>query len=130
MGRKNKRDTTSQDKNWDKFVKSVLSDGTTKTVERIDRMVKRHESNSKPTSSSQPKQLIDYATRNKERLNYAIKQVNSLGIKYEVLDESLTLMVCYCKEDDTPIKYYASSGCIIGHPDSRGIKALLSLLLN
>lgn len=136
MGRKNKRDAISQDKNWDKFVKSIVSENsanqTSKVVKRTDRMVKEYNLSTISTSSleSKPTSSIDYTARNKERLDYAIKQCNSLGIRYEVLDESLTLMVCYHKGCNTPIKYYASSGCVIGHPDSRGIKALLFLLLN
>lgn len=71
---------------------------------------------------------IDYSKRNKERLDYAVNQLEMNNIEYHIINEDKTFIECKRISDNSWLKYYASSGCILGYPDFRGIKSLIMLL--
>ena len=114
MGRKNNRLVATPDKRFDNFAKSFMEEQRQQKEEREYR---------RPTYF-RPEQ--DYR---KERLKYAIEQLEENGIKYHVINEEKTFMECQRKNHPNQwIKFYASSGYIMGS-EFRGIKALISLLL-
>lgn len=114
MGRKNNRLVATPDKKFDKFVKSFM------------------EEQKKQKEEEQHKKLDYFKSEQdykKERLEYAIRQLEANGIPYHVINEEKTFMECQRKNHPNQwIKFYASSGYIMGS-ESRGIKALIQILL-
>lgn len=125
MGRKNKRINKTPDKSFDKFVKSFMNE-------------KEHKYEDKKEQKTVQKKLIKtdqyrrYVERDKEqdkkRLEYAIQQLELNNIEYHIIDEETTMIECHKKGTNMWIKYYASSGFIMGFRDFRGIKTLIELL--
>jgi len=114
MGRKNNRLVAIPDKKFDKFVKSFMEE---------QRQQKEEKEHRRPIYF-RPEQ--DYR---KERLEYAIQQLEANGIPYHVINEEKTFMECQRKNYPNQwIKFYASSGYIMGS-ESRGIRSLINLLL-
>lgn len=127
MGRKNNRLVKSQDKNFEKFVKNFME-------EQKGRLVNDHkETPYLPPQRNfkvQPEEVqVDYEKRNRERLEYVKKQLDYLNIQYHVLNEEKTFIECNKKGTNDWIKFYASSGTILGYRDLRGVKSLISLLI-
>ena len=121
MGRKNKRVNKTPDKSFDKFVKSFMNE---KEQKKEQKAVQK-----KLIKTDQYKRYVE---RNKEqdkkRLEYAIQQLELNNIEYHIIDEESTMIECHKKGTNMWIKYYASSGYIMGFRDFRGIKTLIRLL--
>ena len=115
MGRKNNRLVATPDKKFDKFAKSFMEEQRKqKEEERRDR---------------RPEYFRPVQDYRKERLDYAIQELEANGISYHIINEEKTFMECQRKNHPNQwIKYYASSGYIMGYPDFRGIKALIKIL--
>ena len=127
MGRKNNRIVKAQDKNFEKFIKNFMEENKERVINN------RKETSYLPPQKSFKPQLkevqIDYEKRNRERLEYVKKQLDHLNIQYHVLNEEKTFIECNKKDTNNWIKFYASSGTILGYRDLRGVKALISLLI-
>lgn len=128
MGRKNNRVVKTQDKNFDKFIKSFM-------IEQKDNKEQFHSNQRKvpvdyrkTNPDKKYDSSIDYTKRNKDRLEYAINQLELNNIEYHVIDKDATFLECRKVNTNSWLKYYASSGCILGYRDVRGIKALIELL--
>lgn len=125
MGRKNKRINKTPDKSFDKFVKSFMNE-------------KEHKYEDKKEQKTVQKKLIKtdqyrrYVERDKEqdkkRLEYAIQQLELNNIEYHIINKENTFIECRKKDTNMWIKYYASSGYIMGFHNFRGIKTLIELL--
>lgn len=123
MGRKNNRIQKTEDKNFSKFISSFMAE------QREEKNRRRDFSSTSHNGYSNDYSRINTVERSKERLNYAISQLELYDIQYTILDESKTLLECYRKSDNLPIRFYASNGYIIKFTDFRGINALINLLL-
>ena len=129
MGRKNKRLETKPDNKFDKFVKSFMAEQQIRQQQKDNaytgtgRFVQHYINN---TSSIVDETVIK--KRNEERLEYAIQRLIAEDIKHRVMVKEDTLLYCFRKSDNYIIKYYASTGCIVGYRDFRGIDALIMLL--
>jgi hypothetical protein len=147
MGRKNKRISKGIDKNFEKFVKSFMSEQKDEIKKEPNHKVFMNMNNSKKesdyhnynnrltndkkynsTKDNNNFDVVDIKKRNKERLEYAKQQLELNNIQYHVIDEEKTFIECKRISDNSWLKYYASSGCILGYPDFRGIKSLIMLL--
>ena len=121
MGRKNKRVNKTPDKSFDKFVKSFINEKEQKKEHKVvqKKLIKTE-------------QYKRYEERNKEqdkkRLEYAIQQLELNNIEYHIINKETTLIECRKKDTNMWIKYYASSGYIMGFYNFRGIKTLIELL--
>ena len=118
MGRKNNRIQEQNDKKFSKFVSNFMAEQKEKN--RRDDLSQNYE------KTFNDSYIIE---RNKSRLEYVISQLELNDIKYTILNESLTLLECYRKSDNYAIRFYASNGHIVRHPDFRGVKSLINLLL-
>lgn len=127
MGRKNNRMNSTQDKNFEKFIKTFMTEQK-QTNNRSSNIQKKTYVTHKENNVDDNKYIDSRNERNKERLEYAIRQLDLLKIQYRVVDEHSTLIHCKRKSDNYVIKYYASNGFIVGYPDFRGIRSLLKLL--
>ncbi len=150
MGRKNKRINKDIDKNFEKFVKSFMSEQKDEIKKEPSYKVFMFMNNSKKdfnhhnynnrltndksyyntkdNNNNNNFNDVDIKKRNKERLEYAKQQLELNNIKYHIIDEEKTFMECFRPSNNDWIKFYASSGYIIGYPDFRGIKTLIRLL--
>lgn len=63
----------------------------------------------------------------KERLQFAIQQLEKHDIEFSVKNEPSGHIHCRKKSDDTLIQYWAGTGKIMGH-ESLGIHNLIKLL--
>lgn len=66
--------------------------------------------------------------QDKKRLEYAIQQLELNNIEYHILNEENAFIECRKLNTNMWIKYFASSGYIMGFRDFRGIKTLIELL--
>lgn len=105
MGRKNKRIERIPDKKFQKFTKNFMAE-------------------------QQRKQERSYTQEdwNKKHFECAIEQLELNNIEYAIINEEKTFIECRRGNSNSWIKYYASSGYIMGYPDFRGINALIMLL--
>lgn len=121
MGRKNKRINKTPDKSFDKFVKSFMNE---KEQKKEQKAVQK-----KLIKTDQYKRYVERdKEQDKKRLEYAIQQLELNNIEYHIIDEESTMIECHKKDTNMWIKYYASSGFIMGFRDFRGIKTLIELL--
>lgn len=118
MGRKNNRLVSLPDKRFDNFAKSFMEEKKKqKQKEEVIHYNKR------------PDYFRPVQDYRKERLEYAIQQLEANDISYHVINEEKTFMECQRKHYPNQwIKFYASSGYIMGS-ESRGIKTLIKILL-
>ena len=131
MGRKNNRIVKTQDKNFDKFIKSFMSEQKDNKINKEQFHANQKKIPVDYRKDNRDKKLntpIDYSKRNKERLDYAVNQLEMNNIEYHIINEDKTFIECKRISDNSWLKYYASSGCILGYPDFRGIKSLIMLL--
>ena len=131
MGRKNKRIVKTQDKNFDKFIKSFMTEQKDNKINKEQLHTNQKKIPVDYRKDNRDKKLdtpIDYSKRNKERLDYAVNQLKINNIEYHIINEDKTFIECKRISDNSWLKYYASSGCILGYPDFRGIKSLIMLL--
>ena len=113
MGRKNKRIETQPDREFERFTKTFMNEQYKKNC----------------SSSSSTRKYSDSELEfNKRQLEYAKQQLEFYDIEYHVINETTTFMECRRGNSNSWIKYYASSGYIMGYPDFRGIKTLIMLL--
>lgn len=121
MGRKNKHVNKTPDKSFDKFVKSFMNEKEQKKEQKVvqKKLIKTE-------------QYKRYEERNKEqdkkRLEYAIQQLELNNIEYHIINKENAFIECRKKDTNMWIKYYASSGYIMGFHNFRGIKTLIELL--
>lgn len=121
MGRKNKHVNKTPDKSFDKFVKSFMNE---KEQKKEHKAVQK-----KLIKTDQYKRYVERdKEQDKKRLEYAIQQLELNNIEYHIIDEKTTMIECHKKGTNMWIKYYASSGFIMGFRDFRGIKTLIELL--
>ena len=116
MGRKNKR-TNSEDKKFDNFIKNFMS-------EQKDKQ-QRH---SFKKSTIESRKEIYENRRNKERMDFAIEQLELNNIEYEIVDESRGLIHCKRKSDNHVFRFYVNTGFIVGFSDFKGLRSLIILL--
>ena len=131
MGRKNNRIVQTQDKYFDKFIKSFMSEQKDNKINKEQFHANQKKIPVDYRKDNRDKKLntpIDYSKRNKERLDYAVNQLEMNNIEYHIINEDKTFIECKRISDNSWLKYYASSGCILGYPDFRGIKSLIMLL--
>lgn len=131
MGRKNNRIVKTQDKNFDKFIKSFMTEQKDNKINKEQFHANQKKIPVDYRKDNRNKKLdtsIDYSKRNKERLDYAVNQLEMNNIEYHIINEDKTFIECKRISDNSWLKYYASSGCILGYPDFRGIKSLIMLL--
>lgn len=131
MGRKNNRIVKTQDKNFDKFVKSFMTEQKDNKINKEQLHVNQKKIPVDYRKDNRDKKFdtpIDYSKRNKERLDYAVNQLEMNNIEYHIINEDKTFIECKRISDNSWLKYYASSGCILDYPDFRGIKSLIMLL--
>ena len=64
----------------------------------------------------------------KDRIDYAIKQLESHGIEYSLKNEQTGHFHCRKKSDDKLFQFYAGTGKILGNDSERGIHALIKIL--
>ena len=131
MGRKNNRIEKTPDKNFDKFVKSFMTEQKDNKINKEQIHANQKKIPVDYRKDNRDKKLdtsVDYSKRNKERLEYAIQQLELNNIEYHIINEETTLIECHKKGTNMWIKYYASSGFIMGFRDFRGIKTLIELL--
>ena len=131
MGRKNNRIVKTQDKNFDKFIKYFMSEQKDNKINKEQLHANQKKIPVDYKKDNRYKKLdtpIDYSKRNKERLDYAVNQLEMNNIEYHIINEDKTFIECKRISDNSWLKYYASSGCILGYPDFRGIKSLIMLL--
>ena len=131
MGRKNNRIVKTQDKNFDKFIKSFMTEQKDNKINKEQFHANQKKIPVDYRKDNRDKKLdtpIDYSKRNKERLDYAVNQLEMNNIEYHIINEDKTFIECKRISDNSWLKYYASSGCILGYPDFRGIKSLIMLL--
>ena len=131
MGRKNKRIVKTQDKNFDKFIKSFMTEQKDNKINKEQFHANQKKIPVDYRKDNRDKKLdipIDYSKRNKERLDYAVNQLEMNNIEYHIINEDKTFIECKRISDNSWLKYYASSGCILGYPDFSGIKSLIMLL--
>lgn len=131
MGRKNNRIVKTQDKNFDKFIKSFMTEQKDNKINKEQFHANQRKIPVDYRKDNRDKKLdtpIDYSKRNKERLDYAVNQLEMNNIEYHIINEDKTFIECKRISDNSWLKYYASSGCILGYPDFRGIKSLIMLL--
>lgn len=64
----------------------------------------------------------------KDRIDYAIKQLESHGIEYSLKNEQTGHFHCRRKSDDKLFQFYAGTGKILGNDSERGIHALIKIL--
>jgi len=67
--------------------------------------------------------------KNPDRIKYAISQFEKNDIEYVLKNSSTGHFHCQRKSDDKLIQFYAGTGKIQGFENSRGIHALLKILL-
>lgn len=124
MGRKNKRVNKTPDKSFDKFVKSFMNEKEHKEDKREQKAVQK-----KLIKTDKYKKYVERdKEQDKKRLEYAIQQLELNNIEYHIINEEMTLIECRKKDTGMWIKYYASSGYILGFRDFRGIRTLIELL--
>lgn len=121
MGRKNRHVNKTPDKSFDKFVKSFMNEKEQKKEHKVvqkklikTEQYKRYEEHNKE--------------QDKKRLEYAIQQLELNNIEYHIINKENTFIECRKKDTNMWIKYYASSGYIMGFHNFRGIKTLIELL--
>ena len=131
MGRKNNRIVKTEDKNFDKSIKSFMTEQKDNKINKEQFHANQKKIPVDYRKDNRDKKLdtpIDYSKRNKERLDYAVNQLEMNNIEYHIINEDKTFIECKRISDNSWLKYYASSGCILGYPDFRGIKSLIMLL--
>ena len=131
MGRKNNRIVKTQDKNFDKFIKSFMTEQKDNKINKEQFHANQKKIPVDYRKDNRDKKLdtpIDYSKRNKERLDYTVNQLKMNNIEYHIINEDKTFIECKRISDNSWLKYYASSGCILGYPDFRGVKSLIMLL--
>lgn len=64
----------------------------------------------------------------KDRIDYAVKQLESHGIEYSLKNEQTGHFHCRRKSDDKLFQFYAGTGKILGNDSERGIHALIKIL--
>lgn len=64
----------------------------------------------------------------KDRIDYAVKQLESHGIEYSLKNEQTGHFHCRRKSDDKLFQFYAGIGKILGNDSERGIHALIKIL--
>ena len=64
----------------------------------------------------------------KDRIDYAIKLLESHGIEYSLKNEQTGHFHCRRKSDDKLFQFYAGTGKILGNDSERGIHALIKIL--
>lgn len=69
----------------------------------------------------------DRVAKNPERIDYAIRQFEKNGIKYELKNAETGHFHCLRKKDNELIQFWASTGKILNH-SKRGIHFLVKLL--
>lgn len=113
MGRKNRRMEPQRDKRFEKFARTFM-----------DEQYKKNCSSPSSTRKYSESELEFH----RRQLEYAKQQLELNDIEYHVINETTTFMECRRGNSNSWIKYYASSGYIMGYPDFRGIKTLIMLL--
>ena len=65
--------------------------------------------------------------KNPDRIAYAIKQLESHGIEYELKNEMTGHFHCWKKSDHSLVQFYAGTGKIMGYNKLRGIRSLIKI---
>lgn len=128
MGRKNRRMNERTDKKFDKFLKSFAAEQQELEHKKEQKVIQK-----KMITTNEYKNYKEHIKkRNKEqdkkRLEYAIQQLELNNIEYHILNEENAFIECRKLNTNMWIKYFASSGYIMGFRDFRGIKTLIELL--
>ena len=64
----------------------------------------------------------------KDRITYAMKQLEAHDIEYSLKNEQTGHFHCRRKSDDKLFQFYAGTGKIQGCSDAKGIHALIKML--
>lgn len=67
--------------------------------------------------------------KNPDRVSFAIQQFKRNGINYKLRNEAIGHFHCFRKSDGKLFQFWAGTGKIIGYENKRGIRSLISLLL-
>ena len=128
MGRKNKRMNERTDKKFDKFLKSFAAEQQEQEHKKEQKVIQKKMITTNEYKNYKERIKERNKEQDKKRLEYAIQQLELNNIEYHIINKETTLIECLKKDTNMWIKYYASSGYIMGFRDFRGIKTLIRLL--
>lgn len=129
MGRKNKRANEKVDKKFEKFLKNFTIEQQEQEHKKEQKVIQKKMVTTKQYENYTERIKEHNKEQDKKRLEYAIQQLELNNIEYHIINKETTLIECRKKDTNTWIKYYASSGYIMGFHNFRGIKTLIELLI-
>lgn len=128
MGRKNRRMNERTDKKFDKFLKSFAAEQQELEHKKEQKVIQKKMITTNEYKNYKERIKERNKEQDKKRLEYAIQQLELNNIEYHILNEENTFIECRKLNTNMWIKYFASSGYIMGFRDFRGIKTLIELL--